>query len=289
MSDIGSVNVAVLGLGTMGASMAANLAAAGFMTRGWNRTSDRPGVRQAGEAGVELHGSPSDAVEGADFVLSCVTDIAALETVFSDELVDSLAEETVVIDTSTIGPKNAIEFGQRLASMGVGFIDAPVSGGDIGAKNGTLTVMAGGSAENMERSAGIFEVIGGSINHCGPIGSGQSLKMVNQVLCALSTVAVAEAMALAKAQGLDLSLVSEVCGSGAGGSWSLEKLGPRVVEDDFAPGFRTRDLDKDLRLALSGAVDNDLELPVVTAAHQQFIKSLEGHPDAGTQAVYLNY
>ncbi len=233
--------------------------------------------------------SPSEAASGSDLVLTCLTDIAALESIFTDELLESLQPGTIVIDTSTIGPKNADRFGQKLADSGVGFVDAPVSGGDVGAKNGTLTIMAGGSAQHMEKAAPVFDTIGGSTTHCGPVGSGQSLKMVNQVLCALSTVAVAEAMALADLHGLDLSLVTDVCGTGAGGSWSLEKLGPRILSGDFDPGFRTRDLDKDLRLALQGAASENLELPAVSAAHQQFVESLESYPEAGTQAVYLNY
>ena len=289
MSEVENKTVTVLGLGTMGAAMAVNLASAGYKTRGWNRSSDRPGVKDASAAGVLIVETPIEAVAGSDIVVSCVTDIDALNQIFTSELLGSLEPETIVVDTSTIGPSNAVAFGQRLAEAGVGFVDAPVTGGDVGARDATLSIMAGGEADHISRVSAIFDVIGGSSRHCGPIGSGQSLKMVNQVLCALSTTAVAEALALAEAQGLDPSLVTEVCGPGAGGSWSLTALGPRIIDGNFEPGFRTQDLDKDLRLALGRAKNLGLDLPVADVAHRQFKDSLAEHPEAGTQAVYLQY
>ncbi len=289
VTEVEKKTVTVFGLGTMGAAMAVNLASAGYTTRGWNRSSDRPGVRAASAAGVVVVESPTEAVAGSNIVLSCVTDIDALNQIFTNELLDSLEPGTIVVDTSTIGPSNAVAFGQRLVDAGVGFVDAPVTGGDVGARDATLSIMAGGETDHIHRVGAIFDVIGGSSRHCGPIGSGQSLKMVNQVLCAVSTTAVAEALALAEAQGLDPALVTEVCGPGAGGSWSLTALGPRVIAGNFEPGFRTQDLDKDLRLALGRASDLGLDLPVADAAHDQFKASLAEHPEAGTQAVYLQY
>lgn len=243
--------IAFLGLGTMGGPMAANLARAGFEVRGWNRTAGRASAGVAGAAGVRLCRSIEEAVGDAAFVATCVGDGADVEAIVlgAGGVSSCAGRGTVVIDFSTIGPGAARRIAAALAPD-LRFVDAPVTGGDVGARAGTLTIMAGASDEDFIAAEPLFRAVGSRAVRCGAVGAGQSIKLCNQVLCALHMVALTEALTLARAAGVDPALVVDVCKSGAAGSWALENLGPRVLQRDFAPGFRVRHLLKDLRLAL---------------------------------------
>jgi 3-hydroxyisobutyrate dehydrogenase len=188
--------IAFLGLGVMGGYMAANLARGGYSVKAWNRTPNRPGVEVAASAGATVVSSIREAVEGADIIFSCVGDVPDVEEVIlGTEGVAELAKPgAVVIDTSTIGPDAARKIGSELKKHNLRFLDAPISGGDIGAKNGTLTIMVGGEAADFEESKPVLEVLGKTIRLCGPMGSGQAVKLCNQVLCALHMVGLCEAM-----------------------------------------------------------------------------------------------
>ena len=280
--------VAVLGLGTMGGPMAANIARAGFTTRAWNRTSDRPGIETATDGGAEVTTDPRSAVAGADVVLTCVSDDAALNEVFFDQgVADALSDVAVVVDTSTIGPGAATALAERLP---VGFLDAPVSGGDVGARNGTLTVMVGGAAADLDRARPVLVAIGSTVRHCGPVGAGQALKMCNQVLCGLHAQALSEALTLADRLAIDKELVTEVCGTGAAGSWALEHLGAAISADDFEPGFAVAHMLKDLRLALAEAERTGADLPGTAWVADRYAETADRFGgDRGTQALYLTY
>jgi 3-hydroxyisobutyrate dehydrogenase len=293
MASGNSRTIAFLGLGTMGGPMAANLASAGFDIRGWSRTPDRPSAIAARDAGVQLASPIAEAVAGAGVVALCVSDVEDVEDVlFSDGGVAACAVSgTLVIDFSTIGPVAARGFHARLAAEGLRFVDAPVTGGDVGAKAGTLTIMAGGDAADFERAAPVFAAVGKVAKHCGPAGAGQAVKLCNQVLGALHMVALTEAIALARLQKIDPSLVVEVCSSGAAGSWALAKLGPKVLARDFAPGFMVKHLVKDLRLVLAtprGEGLDELHGTILAKGLLEKVIALGGG-ELGTQAMTLAY
>ncbi len=286
--------IAFLGLGLMGAPMTANLARSGYPVKGWNRTPNRPGVQVAASTGATIVSSIREAVETADIVVSCVGDVPDVEEVIlgAGGVAESARPGTLVIDTSTIGPDAARNIGEELKKRNMRFLDAPLSGGDIGAQKGTLTIMVGGDITDFEESKPLLEVIGKTIRLCGAVGSGQAVKLCNQVLASLHMVALCEAMALAKQQEIDPNLIIEVCGTGAAGSWALSNLGPKIVAADFQPGFAIKHILKDLRL-VQDTLKSGEELPGVELADNLFkmVKDLDGGMggELGTQAMIRAY
>jgi len=287
------MRVAFVGLGTMGAPMASNLAAAGFDVRGWNRTADSPRVLAARQAGVAIEKTITDAVRDADVVCICVGDVADVEQVLfrAGGVAAGAPPTALVIDFSTIGPAAARDFGSRLLAAGLRFLDAPVTGGDVGARSGTLTIMVGGSPRDFDAAMPVFAAVGTVAKLCGSSGAGQAVKLCNQVLGALHMVALTEALALARKQGIDPALVVEVCSSGAAGSWALSNLGPRVLARDFAPGFMVKHLVKDLRLVLATPPGEGLdELRGTILAKDLLEKVIAlGGAELGTQSLALAY
>jgi 3-hydroxyisobutyrate dehydrogenase len=288
-----SNTVAFVGLGTMGGPMASNLARAGFEVRGWNRSAGRPTASAAGSAGVRVVSTIAESVAGAEIAALCVSDVGDVEEVLFGErgIAKSAAPGTLVIDFSTIGPSAARDFGARLAAAGLRFLDAPVTGGDVGARAGTLTIMVGGEARDFEAARALFAAVGKVARHCGAGGAGQAVKLCNQVLGALHMVALTEALALARMQGIDPSLVVEVCCTGAAGSWALTNLGPRVLARDFAPGFMVKHLVKDLRLVLATPPAQGLDELRGTILAKGLLEKVAGlgGSDLGTQALTLAY
>ena len=181
------MKTAFLGLGVMGGYMSANLAKAGYSVNAWNRTSDRPGVKIASEAGANAVSSIQEAVTDIDIICTCVSDIPDVEAVILGEngVIHFAKPGAIVIDFSTIGSEAARRLSQQLEPAQIQFLDAPVSGGDIGAKNGTLTIMVGGDEKIFETSKPILETMGKNIRYCGKVGSGQAVKLCNQILCSL--------------------------------------------------------------------------------------------------------
>lgn len=288
-----TTTVAFLGLGTMGSPMAANLARAGHAVRGWNRTADRPLVAEARDAGVAVHPSLAEAVRGASVVALCVGDVPDVDEVLFGEggVAASAAPGTLVADFSTTGPAAARDFHARLAVRDLRFLDAPVTGGDVGARAGTLTVMVGGDAGDFAEASPVLAAVGRLAKHCGGPGAGQAVKLCNQVLAALHMVALTEAIGLARLQGIDPALVVEVCSTGAAGSWALANLGSRVIARDFAPGFMVKHLVKDLRLVLetpAGEGLDELRGTVLAKGLLEKVAALGG-AEFGTQAMTLAY
>ena len=288
-------NVAFLGLGTMGSSMAANLAKNGWAVTAWNRTPHRPGVEIARRSGAALAPSIGEAVKNAEVVFTCVSDVPDVEAVILGEegVVKFARAGTIVVDASTIGSTAAKRIGTALETQGFRFLDAPISGGDVGAKNGTLTIMVGGDGADFDRCLPLFEAIGKNIRLCGTIGSGQAVKACNQVLCAANLIGICEAMQLAKVQGIDPNLVVEVCGTGAAGSWALSNLGTKIIESNFAPGFAIKHILKDLRLVGETMPDPENNLPGTNLADRLFKITAELDGGAGgewgTQAMIRAY
>jgi 3-hydroxyisobutyrate dehydrogenase len=291
--------IAFLGLGVMGGAMAANLVKRGYSVLGWNRTKDRPTIATFTSVGGTLAESLEDAVKEADVVFSCLGDVPDVTEVLIGDIgaMHFARANTLFIDTSTIGSDAAKKIGNALMHDGLRFLDAPVSGGDVGARNGTLTFMVGGNPEDLQECLYLFEAMGSNIKHCGAIGSGQAVKLCNQTLVSVYMLALCETMQFAKKMGLDPQLIVDVCGSGAAGSWALTNLGMKVATGDYQPGFAIKHMLKDLRLVqeISDRQDLDfpVDLPAIALAMQNFQKvgQLDDGQGAeqGTQAMIRAY
>lgn len=286
--------IAFLGLGVMGIPMSINLARHGIEIKGWNRTANLPRFKMAQDAGVNIVNSLSEAVKEAEIIFTCLGDVPDVEEVILGEngVIKYASPHSLVVDMSTIGTKLVKRIAQELEKKNLRFLDAPISGGDIGAKNGTLTIMVGGEKNDFAQCKPYFEIMGKHITLCGSVGSGQAVKLCNQVLASLHMVALCEAMELAKLQDIDPNLIVDVCGTGAAGSWALSNLGSKVINSDYNPGFMIKHILKDLRLVKELSEDN---LPGVKLADHLFklVANLDDGKGSlqGTQAMiraYLN-
>lgn len=274
--------------------MSANIARSGVKVLGWNRTPGTAGAALAAEAGVEIVEVAREAALRAQAIIFCLSDAPDLESILFGEngIAQFLQPNAIAIDMGTSGPRCAREVHDQLAKLGVHFLDAPVSGGDVGARNGTLTIMVGGERQIFELAYPLFSSMGKNIRYCGPPGAGQAVKLCNQILCAVNMVGVCEALALADEMSIDPNLIVEVCGAGAGGSWALSNLGPRIVRGDFNPGFMINHMLKDIGL-VGDTVDGGLDgLPGTQLAAQKFEEIRSQQPLGGllgTQAMMLAY
>src|SRR5436190_12315206 len=282
-----STAVGFIGLGVMGASMARRLLQAGHRIPVYNRTAARcqPLVAE----GARAASSPREAAAGNAVVISVVTDSPDVEEVLLGPAGAALgaAPGTLFIDMSTIAPEAARKVGAALAARGHRFLDAPVTGGDVGAREGTLSILVGGEAAVLEKARALLLAMGKRITHCGGPGAGQTVKACNQILCALNMMGVVEALHLARLGGLDQKVVLEALTPGAGGSWALEKLGPRIASGDFAPGFMVKLIQKDLRIVQELARSVGLPLDGTALAQGMFADAeVHGDGDRGTQVIY---
>ena len=275
--------LAWIGLGALGAPMAHNLLQAGHALTVFNRTASSCEPLRA--AGARVAGSPAEAAREAEVLLLCVSDDRAAEAVLlgpeaSEAAIHGLRPGALVIDCSTISPGTSRRLGAALAERDIRYMDAPVTGGTEGAKAGTLSVLVGGATEDLDRARPLLEILGGSITHFGPVGSGQEAKAVNQVLVAGSYAAVAEALQLAERLGLDRQQVVSALKSGAAGSWALEHRSAQMINDHYPLGFKLALHRKDLTIALEAAAAQQLELPVsrLVAAMEDSLLA-EGHGD----------
>lgn len=280
--------VGFIGLGVMGKPMAINLLRAGYPLTVWNRTRSR--MDELIAMGAYGASSPKEVAERSDVVITMVTDSPDVEEVIlgSNGVIYGARPGLIVIDMSTISPKVTRRIAEELSKKGVKMLDAPVSGGEKGAREATLSVMVGGPREVFEECLPIFEVLGKKITYMGPTGMGQMAKLCNQVICALNIQAVCEGLMLGAKAGLDLRKLLEAVSAGAACSWMLTNLGPKMIERDFKPGFKIRHQQKDLRLALELAAELNLPLPG-TALVQQILRiaEAEGLGEEGTQAAIV--
>ncbi|HEY9679751.1 MAG TPA: NAD(P)-dependent oxidoreductase [Drouetiella sp.] len=286
-----ALKIAYLGLGIMGSAMTINLGKSGYAVVGWNRSMDRGGVYDVRLQDIKVVPDIADAVKDADVIFSCLGDVPDVKEVLLGPVKQHAKENAIVVDTTTIGRAAAIELKEKLAESGIRFLDAPVTGGDVGAKQGTLTILVGGARADFDEVLPILNNIGRNIVYCGESGSGQAMKLCNQVLCAINMIAVSETFALADEMGIDKKLILDSLGSGAGASWALSNLGARIAKGDFAPGFTLEHMLKDLRLIDENA--DDCQLPGVELAREYFNKAgklggAEGFRQ-GTQAMYRAY
>jgi len=280
--------VGFIGLGIMGKPMAMNLLKAGFPLTVWNRTrSKMDDLIAMGAYGAS---SPKEVAERSDVVITMVTDSPDVEEVIlgPNGVIYGARPGLIVIDMSTISPAVTRRIAEELAKKGVKMLDAPVSGGEKGAREATLSIMVGGPRDAFEECLPIFEVLGKKVTYMGPSGMGQTAKLCNQVICALNIQAVCEGLMLGAKAGLDLKKLLEAISAGAASSWMLTNLGPKMIERDFKPGFKIRHQQKDLRLALELAAELNLPLPGTALVHQILrIAEAEGLGEEGTQAAIV--
>ena len=278
--------VAFLGLGTMGAAMAANLARAGFAVTGWNRTEGR--APELADLGVAIADTPAAAAAEADIAVVCVSDTPDVEAVLfgAGGVVEGAREGTLIIDCSTIAPSGSWDFAARLRDRGLAMVDAPVSGGSEGAQKATLTIFVGGDAEDVDRARPVLAAMGKTITHVGPIGAGQAVKAVNQVILAGTYLGVAEGIVLAIRAGLDVEQVVEALGGGAAQSWVLANRSGRMLANDYPLGFKVALHRKDLGIALDLAAQLGAALPVsALAAQLESGLIAQGHADDDMSAL----
>lgn len=276
-----------IGLGIMGQPMALNLIDAGYPLVVYNRTPAK--AKPLTDRGAQLAQSPADlASTGPEVIFLNVTDTPDVEQLlFGDQgLAVSAKPGTIIVDHSTISPDATKRFAQQLAQQQVELVDAPVSGGDIGAKNGTLSIMVGGREQAFQRVKPMLSVVGSSVVHLGEPGMGQACKACNQVAGMVALLGVCEALSLAKQTGLDTNKMIEVVGGGAASSWQLNNLGPKIVQGDHAPGFMIDLVIKDLQIVLDTAKAAGLPMHSTAQAASLFRQVAEqGGGQLGTQAI----
>ncbi len=278
--------VGVIGLGIMGSPMAKNLLKAGFQVTVFNRS--RPKMEALVKEGAKAAGSPKEIAQGSDVTITMVNDSPDVEQVVLGPggAIEGVRREGVVIDMSSISPRVTREIAARLVERGAHMLDAPVSGGQVGAINATLSIMVGGDKAIYERCLPVFQALGKTITHMGGHGMGQVTKLINQILVANTLNGVAEALVFAAKAGADLEATLQAVGGGAAGSWQLANLGPRIIKGDFAPGFMVKLQQKDLRLILEAAREMALPLPATGLVHQLYAAlEAEGRGGEGTQAL----
>ena len=284
------LRVGFIGLGIMGGAMAMNIHRAGFPLIVYNRTRSK--TEPFAKLGVPVADSPREVAERSDVVIDMVTDAPDVEEVLlgPNGVVHGAHPGLIVIDMSTNSPEYARYFARELGKYGIEFLDAPVTGGDIGARQGTLTIMVGGKYEVFQRVKPILEAMGKTIIYAGDVGNGQMLKLLNQIVVGIDMLAVAEAMALAKKAGIDMEKLFTVLSTGAANSFTVQYYMPKMMRGDFEPGFRAAHLKKDLRYALETA--NKLNVPLPgTALTLQLYNALvaKGLGEKGTQALLKLY
>lgn len=278
--------VGFIGLGIMGQPMARNLLKAGFGLVVYTRTRRKADGLLA--EGARWADSPAAVARQAPMVITMVADSPDVEQVVlgPQGIIEGVRPGGMVIDMSTVSPRVERAIAQQLATRGVAYMDAPVSGGSWGAIQGTLAIMVGGEEDAFRRVLPIFEAMGKSITYMGPSGAGQVTKLVNQVLVAVTLSGVAEALVFGAKAGADLLKTIEAVKGGAAGSWQLANLGPRIVKGDFAPGFMITLQLKDLRLILEMAQELALPLPLTALVAQIYrAAAVDGKGECGTQAV----
>ncbi len=278
--------IGFIGLGIMGKPMCLNLLKAGFALTVYNRTRQRMHeVVLAGAKGVD---TPEQVAQNADIVITMVTDTEDVEQVVLGETgaLRGLKPGSVLIDMSTISPSATRKIAEKIKAHGADMLDAPVSGGDVGARAGTLAIMVGGDQAVLQRCLPVLQAMGKSITHVGGHGMGQTVKLCNQILVSVTNLAVCEAVHFSRQAGVDPVTMIEAVKNGAAGSWQLSNLGPRMAAGDFAPGFMIDLQQKDLRLALQAAFEMHVPSPALSLVHQLFSAcQARGEGREGTQAL----
>lgn len=285
------MRIGFIGLGIMGRPMVGHLLDRGHAVQVFSRT--RAKAADALARGAVWRDSSAACATGVELLALNVTDTPDVEAVLfgPDGAADTLARGALVIDFSTISPAATRDFAARLAERGVDYVDAPVTGGQVGAENATLTILCGGAAPAFERARPVLEQLGQKIVHVGPPGAGQALKAVNQILCAVNMMGVCEALLLAEQSGVDPAAAIDALSAGAGGSWAWSQLGKKLTQNDLQPAFMIKLMQKDLRIVQDAAQTAGVPLPATALAQQLFraVEAQAGGAELGTQAMMLAY
>jgi 3-hydroxyisobutyrate dehydrogenase len=278
--------IGFIGLGIMGKPMSQNLLKAGYALTVYNRS--RAAMDVLASAGAKTAASPKEVAQNSDVVITIVTDTPDVQQVIlgPNGVLEGARKGLTIIDMSTISPKVTRMMSAELAKVGATLLDAPVSGGDKGAREATLTIMVGGPEEAYNECLPILQAMGKKVALMGESGAGQLTKLANQILVVGNIIGVCECLVFAKKAGLDQKKVIDSLSAGAASSWSLINLGPKAVDGDFAPGFKVKLLQKDLKLVLASASELNVSLPGSSLGHQLY-NALEaaGRGEDGTQAL----
>ncbi|CAG7643636.1 2-hydroxy-3-oxopropionate reductase [Paenibacillus solanacearum] len=279
--------IGFIGTGVMGKSMASHLQRAGYSLHVYSRTRSK--AEELIENGAVWHDAPGTLAEACDAVITMVGYPQDVEEIYlgADGLVNRAQPGSFLIDMTTSSPALARRIAEAAAARGLHALDAPVSGGDVGAREARLSIMVGGELEAFEAALPLLQKLGTNIVHQGDAGAGQYTKMCNQIAIASNMIGVCEALVYAEQAGLDPSTVLKSIESGAAGSWSLSNLAPRIIGGNFAPGFYVKHFIKDMRIALDSAREMQLELPGLALAYSLYERlAAMGEADSGTQALY---
>lgn len=285
-----NLTIGFIGIGVMGHSMARHLQEAGYPLHVHTRT--RRKALQLIDAGAVWHDAPGDLAAAVDVLITMVGYPHDVESLYLGDrgLVTCAERGSLLIDMTTSSPSLAVRIADRADARGVRTLDAPVSGGDIGAREARLSIMVGGREDAFEDARTILEYMGHNVVHQGPSGAGQHTKMCNQIAIASGMLGICEALIYAERSGLKPATVLESIRSGAAGSWSLSNLAPRIIEGDFTPGFYVKHFVKDLQIALESAATLGLELPGLSLAKRLYDQLAQsGREDEGTQALFRLY
>jgi 3-hydroxyisobutyrate dehydrogenase len=276
-----------VGTGVMGKSMCAHLIDAGHDVSVYNRTKEK--ALELINKGAKWFSNPMEVAQNSDIVFTIVGFPNDVEEVYLGEkgILKGVKEGDIIVDMTTSEPSLAQKIYEEAKKKGVSSVDAPVSGGDVGAKNATLAIMSGGDKETYDKVFPLFELMGKNIAYMGKAGAGQHTKMSNQILIASTMIGVVESLLYAYKAGNDLNEVIDVIGKGAAGCWSINNLGPRIVDNNFDPGFFIKHFIKDMGIALKEAKSMNLSLPGLALAYQFYISATAlGLENLGTQGLY---
>lgn len=283
-----SLNIGFAGIGIMGGSMAGHILKAGYTLYIYNRTKAKPIYQQLLKDGAKDAENFGDLAKMCDVIFLCLDDDASVLNAIK-KMQPHLKAGTTVVDMTTAGKQAAIEANNLLKHLKVHFMDAPVTGGDKGAKDATLTIMVGGEKALFDELLPLFQCMGKQVYLCGEVGAGQAVKSINQMLAATHLAAVCEAFSAAKASDIDPQLVVDICGSGMAGSKQLTALGQAILDGNFAPGFKAKHMQKDLKLLFEN--NPNLPAPLTKQVLEQFnqLTENEDFAEAGTQSLWKLY
>ena len=280
------MKVAFIGLGTMGIPMTLNILNAGFDLTVHNRTRDKEKI--PAKEGAQRAASPREAAVGAEVIITCVSDTPDVEEVIMGEngVIHGAQAGSIVVDMSTISPSTTRRIAQDLGKKGIKMIDAPVSGGSEGAQKGTLSIMVGGEAEDLEKVDPVLKAMGKTITHIGPVGAGQLTKAINQIIVGGTYWSVAEGVTLGIKAGLDMDKVLQAVGSGAAQSWTLTNRSGNMIKNSYPLGFKVKLHRKDLNIALEIARELGVTLPLAAYVEQAETGLIaRGHEDEDMSAL----
>ena len=275
--------IGFIGLGMMGLPMAKNLVEAGYTVTVFDL--DAGAIEEAQGFGASPASTGAEVAAQSDIIITMVPDSPHVEAAIAGNggIIEGIRAESVVIEMSTILPETGKRMAELLAEKGADFVDAPVTGGVAGAEAGSMSILVGGDAEAFERTLPVLSVLGGDITHMGPVGAGHTTKIANQLIGVATLAGLSEAFVLAKKSGLDMQTFYDAVKNGAGRSWALETLGPKILKGDFSPGFMVKHMQKDLRLAGQLADDTGTSIPTTSLIAQLYHAVQAESPEAINQ------